>query len=52
MKEFKTLKLKGFITLQNILFVKKKLKNEGMASFDKNISTIHNYTLPKYKISL
>ena len=45
MKEFKTLKLKGFITLQNILFVK-------YSSFDKNVSTIHNYTLPKYKISL
>ena len=26
MKEFKTLKLKGFITLQNILFVKYSLK--------------------------
>ena len=35
MKELKILKLKDFITLQNILFVKDSLTNEGMTSFDK-----------------
>ena len=49
MKELKILKLKDFLTLQNILFVKDSLTNKGITSF--NISTIHNYTLPKYKVS-
>ena len=35
MKELKILKLKDFITLQNILFVKDSLTNEGMTSFNK-----------------
>ena len=34
MKEVKILKLKDLITLQNILFVKDSLTNEGMTSFD------------------
>ena len=35
MKESKILKLKDLTTLQNILFVKDSLINEGMTSFDK-----------------
>ena len=35
MNELKILKLKDIITLQNILFVKDSLTNEGMTSFDK-----------------
>ena len=35
MKELKILKLKDFITLQNILFVKDSLTNNGMTSFNK-----------------
>ena len=35
MKELKILKLKDFLTLQNILFVKDSLINEGMTSFNK-----------------
>ena len=35
MKELKTLKLEDFFTLQNILFVKHLLTNEGMTSFNK-----------------
>ena len=35
MKELKVLKLKDLITLQNCLFVKDSLTNEGMTSFDK-----------------
>ena len=35
MKELKILKLKDFITLKNISFVKDSLTNEGMTSFDK-----------------
>ena len=35
MKELKILKLKDFITLQNILFVKDSLTNEGITSFNK-----------------
>ena len=35
MNELKILKLKDIITLQNILFVKNSLTNEGMTSFDK-----------------
>ena len=35
MKELKILKLKDFIRLQNILFVKDSLTNKGMASFNK-----------------
>ena len=34
-KELKILKLKDFIRLQNILFVKDSLTNKGMASFNK-----------------
>ena len=37
MKELKILKLKDFITLQNILFVKDSLINKGMTSFNKMI---------------
>ena len=35
MKKLKILKFKDFITLQNILFVKDLLKNEGMRSLNK-----------------
>ena len=35
MKELKMLKLKNFITLQNIFFIKDSLKNERMTSFNK-----------------
>ena len=35
MKELKILRLKDFITLQNILFLKDSLTSEGMTSFNK-----------------
>ena len=35
MKELKILKLKDLITLQNILFVKDSLINEGITTFDR-----------------
>ena len=34
MKELKILKLKDFITLHNILFVKDSLTNNGMTNFN------------------
>ena len=46
MKELKVLKLKDLITLQNCLFVKDSLTNEGMTSFDK---TFQQSTTTRYQ---
>ena len=46
MKELKILKLKDLITLQNCLFVKDSLTNEGMTSFDK---TFQQSTTTRYQ---